>query len=131
MVQHLASLAGAHPHLHTLLLGLLCAWQAAPARPSPSHISTIVSAFATLPSFLPPSLSPFPPLPPPADERLIISFAPNTLAYTILKRIGELFPGPSKVRVSRSPLRMVCGGCLPLHSVHPSQSVKCAWGSDT
>ncbi|KAL4433642.1 hypothetical protein ABPG75_000083 [Micractinium tetrahymenae] len=31
-----------------------------------------------------------------ADERLIISFAPNTLAYSILKRIGELFPGPSK-----------------------------------
>lgn len=31
-----------------------------------------------------------------ADNRLIISFAPNTLAYTILKRIGELFPGPSK-----------------------------------
>jgi magnesium-protoporphyrin O-methyltransferase len=31
-----------------------------------------------------------------ADERLIISFAPNTLAYAILKRIGELFPGPSK-----------------------------------
>ena len=31
-----------------------------------------------------------------ADKRLIISFAPKTLAYTILKRIGELFPGPSK-----------------------------------
>jgi len=31
-----------------------------------------------------------------ADQRLIISFAPKTLAYTILKRIGELFPGPSK-----------------------------------
>ncbi|KAL4450639.1 hypothetical protein ABPG77_000995 [Micractinium sp. CCAP 211/92] len=31
-----------------------------------------------------------------AEERLIISFAPNTLAYSILKRIGELFPGPSK-----------------------------------
>ena len=31
-----------------------------------------------------------------ADTRLIISFAPKTLAYTILKRIGELFPGPSK-----------------------------------
>jgi magnesium-protoporphyrin O-methyltransferase len=31
-----------------------------------------------------------------ADSRLIISFAPKTLAYTILKRIGELFPGPSK-----------------------------------
>ncbi len=32
-----------------------------------------------------------------AQERLIISFAPKTLAYSILKRIGELFPGPSKV----------------------------------
>ena len=31
-----------------------------------------------------------------AESRLIISFAPKTLAYTILKRIGELFPGPSK-----------------------------------
>lgn len=33
-----------------------------------------------------------------AEQRLIISFAPNTLAYSILKRVGELFPGPSKVR---------------------------------
>lgn len=32
-----------------------------------------------------------------ADTRLIISFAPKTLAYSVLKRIGELFPGPSKV----------------------------------
>ena len=31
-----------------------------------------------------------------SDDKLIISFAPKTLAYTILKRIGELFPGPSK-----------------------------------
>lgn len=31
-----------------------------------------------------------------ADKKLIISFAPKTLAYSILKRIGELFPGPSK-----------------------------------
>ena len=31
-----------------------------------------------------------------AERRLIISFAPKTLAYSILKRIGELFPGPSK-----------------------------------
>lgn len=31
-----------------------------------------------------------------ADERLIISFAPYTLQYALLKRIGELFPGPSK-----------------------------------
>jgi magnesium-protoporphyrin O-methyltransferase len=31
-----------------------------------------------------------------AEDRLIISFAPNTLSYAILKRFGELFPGPSK-----------------------------------
>lgn len=31
-----------------------------------------------------------------ADERLIISFAPFTIPYAILKRIGELAPGPSK-----------------------------------
>ena len=30
------------------------------------------------------------------EERLIISFAPKTLYYSVLKRIGELFPGPSK-----------------------------------
>ena len=31
-----------------------------------------------------------------SSDRLIVSFAPKTLAYSILKRIGELFPGPSK-----------------------------------
>uniref|UniRef100_A0A7S2X8I5 Magnesium-protoporphyrin IX methyltransferase C-terminal domain-containing protein n=1 Tax=Lotharella oceanica TaxID=641309 RepID=A0A7S2X8I5_9EUKA len=31
-----------------------------------------------------------------ANEKLIISFAPKTLYYSTLKRIGELFPGPSK-----------------------------------
>lgn len=31
-----------------------------------------------------------------AEQRLIVSFAPKTLAYLVLKRIGELFPGPSK-----------------------------------
>jgi magnesium-protoporphyrin O-methyltransferase len=31
-----------------------------------------------------------------STKKLIISFAPKTLAYSILKRIGELFPGPSK-----------------------------------
>lgn len=31
-----------------------------------------------------------------AEKRLILSFAPKTLYYDILKRIGELFPGPSK-----------------------------------
>jgi magnesium-protoporphyrin O-methyltransferase len=31
-----------------------------------------------------------------ASDRLIISFAPKTLAYTLLKKIGDFFPGPSK-----------------------------------
>jgi magnesium-protoporphyrin O-methyltransferase len=31
-----------------------------------------------------------------AKSRLIISFAPKTLCLTILKKIGEFFPGPSK-----------------------------------
>ncbi|MBD1845142.1 magnesium protoporphyrin IX methyltransferase [Cyanobacteria bacterium FACHB-63] len=31
-----------------------------------------------------------------ADDRLILSFAPKTFLLTILKRIGEFFPGPSK-----------------------------------
>ncbi len=31
-----------------------------------------------------------------ATSRLILSFAPKTFYYTLLKRIGELFPGPSK-----------------------------------
>ncbi len=31
-----------------------------------------------------------------AQTRLILSFAPKTLCLTLLKKIGELFPGPSK-----------------------------------
>ncbi|EPS72045.1 hypothetical protein M569_02715, partial [Genlisea aurea] len=31
-----------------------------------------------------------------ADSRLILSFAPKTFFYALLKRVGELFPGPSK-----------------------------------
>ena len=31
-----------------------------------------------------------------AQNRLILSFAPKTLGLTLLKKIGELFPGPSK-----------------------------------
>lgn len=31
-----------------------------------------------------------------AESRLILSFAPKTLAYSLLKRIGDFFPGPSK-----------------------------------
>lgn len=31
-----------------------------------------------------------------AESRVILSFAPKTLAYTALKKIGDFFPGPSK-----------------------------------
>ncbi|PSB13390.1 magnesium protoporphyrin IX methyltransferase [filamentous cyanobacterium CCP1] len=31
-----------------------------------------------------------------AESRLLLSFAPKTFAYSLLKRIGEFFPGPSK-----------------------------------
>ena len=31
-----------------------------------------------------------------ADSRLILSFAPKTVMLTMLKKIGEFFPGPSK-----------------------------------
>ena len=31
-----------------------------------------------------------------AEDRLILSFAPKNGFYTLLKRIGEFFPGPSK-----------------------------------
>lgn len=31
-----------------------------------------------------------------AEKRLLISFAPRTLYFDFLKRVGELFPGPSK-----------------------------------
>lgn len=31
-----------------------------------------------------------------AESRVILSFAPKTLALSMLKKVGELFPGPSK-----------------------------------
>ncbi|MEO1350329.1 MAG: magnesium protoporphyrin IX methyltransferase [Cyanobacteria bacterium J06635_15] len=31
-----------------------------------------------------------------AESRLILSFAPKTCVYTVLKKIGDFFPGPSK-----------------------------------
>lgn len=31
-----------------------------------------------------------------AESRLILSFAPKTLFYSLLKKVGEFFPGPSK-----------------------------------
>lgn len=39
-----------------------------------------------------------------AEKRLIISFAPFTTYYAVLKRIGELFPGPSKVSFTAQPM---------------------------
>ena len=30
------------------------------------------------------------------DDRIIISFAPDTSYYSILKKVGKFFPGPSK-----------------------------------
>ncbi len=41
-----------------------------------------------------------------AEERLVISFAAYTPYYAVLKRIGELFPGPSKVRLARVRARV-------------------------
>ena len=32
-----------------------------------------------------------------ANRQIILSFAPKTLYYSVLKRIGEFFPGPSRV----------------------------------
>ncbi len=31
-----------------------------------------------------------------AESRLVLSFAPKTVFYQLLKKVGELFPGPSK-----------------------------------
>jgi magnesium-protoporphyrin O-methyltransferase len=31
-----------------------------------------------------------------AEHRVILSFAPKTLCYTLLKKVGDFFPGPSK-----------------------------------
>jgi magnesium-protoporphyrin O-methyltransferase len=31
-----------------------------------------------------------------AESRLILSFAPKTTAYSLLKKVGDFFPGPSK-----------------------------------
>ncbi|MGP1375290.1 MAG: magnesium protoporphyrin IX methyltransferase [Almyronema sp.] len=31
-----------------------------------------------------------------AESRLILSFAPKTIFYTVLKKVGDFFPGPSK-----------------------------------
>lgn len=41
-----------------------------------------------------------------SNRRLVLSFAPKTPYYSVLKRIGELFPGPSKVGGGRG-----WGGC--------------------
>lgn len=31
-----------------------------------------------------------------ANDRVIVSFAPKTWYYVLLKKVGEMFPGPSK-----------------------------------
>lgn len=31
-----------------------------------------------------------------AESRLVLSFAPKTICYSLLKKVGEFFPGPSK-----------------------------------
>jgi len=31
-----------------------------------------------------------------ASDRVLLSFAPKTLSYSMLKKVGDLFPGPSK-----------------------------------
>ena len=31
-----------------------------------------------------------------SDDRVLVSFAPKTWYYSLLKKVGELFPGPSK-----------------------------------
>jgi magnesium-protoporphyrin O-methyltransferase len=67
-----------------------------------------------------------------SDDKLIISFAPKTTAYTILKRFGELFPGPSKA--TRAYLHaeadveaaLKVGGCTTWNPVDPSR-LKGAW----
>jgi magnesium-protoporphyrin O-methyltransferase len=62
-----------------------------------------------------------------SNEKVIVSFAPKTLAYSILKRIGELFPGPSKATraylhkcaISTRALHLICivTGCLLQYNV--------------
>ena len=43
-----------------------------------------------------------------ADKQLILSFAPKTLYYSVLKRIGEFFPGPSRVGAPSCPVDQCC-----------------------
>ena len=53
-----------------------------------------------------------------AEKRLIISFAPKTLALAVLKRIGELFPGSAKVRhIYISGVCLHFGVCVTMCSV--------------
>lgn len=57
-----------------------------------------------------------------SSDRLIISFAPKTLAYSVLKRIGELFPGPSKVI---PPICIVLDGGAPSPTLVPTVGKPC------
>ncbi|HEY9908516.1 MAG TPA: magnesium protoporphyrin IX methyltransferase [Thermosynechococcaceae cyanobacterium] len=69
-VQDLESLSGRH---HTIIcLDVLIHYPQDKAAEMISHLSSL------------------------AEARLILSFAPKTLAYTVLKKIGDFFPGPSK-----------------------------------
>ena len=60
-----------------------------------------------------------------ADQRLIISFAPYTPYYAVLKRIGELFPGPSKVRRASSTCHRISSHDHVLHK--PACPVQLRW----
>ena len=50
-----------------------------------------------------------------AENRLLLSFAPKTFYYDILKRVGELFPGPS--RATRAYLHAEADGEWALKKV--------------
>lgn len=53
-----------------------------------------------------------------ADNRLILSFAPSTLYYEILKRIGEFFPKGSKVKAPSGE----CGNNIEHRTLNTARS---------
>ncbi len=70
VVQDLENLSG---HYHTVIcLDVLIHYPQAKAAEMIAHLSEV------------------------AESQLILSFAPKTLAYTLLKKVGDFFPGPSK-----------------------------------
>ena len=66
-----------------------------------------------------------------SDQRLIVSFAPYTPALSVLKRIGELFPGPSKVCLGREGDRETRQGRGRTPYMFPGPSKMCLYGSGT